>query len=445
MVSDRFWRIRKGTKDMSNIFYEIAVLFFAYSFLAWLMETAVATVKGKTFRNRGFASGPFCFIYGFTGVLMGVFFQDLMDNTVFLFLGCTAVATAVEWFAGKALEGMKQKKWWDYSGKRWNFDGYICLQYSLLWGLLGFLAVRYGNGFLVGVYHLLPQFVGRIGIWVLIAVGLLDFAGSMLSVYHMEEKLPRLFRWNRRLQEWTLRFGGRFAERIEKRIVRAYPSVVQERAAAQARDEERCSLTQLFWLFLIGAFCGDVVETIFCRLTAGVWMSRSSLVWGDFSVVWGLAIALITALLYRDRDKQEHHIFWVGVFLGGAYEYICSVFTELVFGQVFWDYSSMPFNLGGRINLLYCFFWGIAAVVWMKGLYPKVSRLIRWIRQKTGWVLTACLVLFMAANVWVSMMALIRYDTRAAGMEAASGWEKIMDERFDDERMERIYPNGVRQ
>ena len=67
-------------------------------------------------------------------------------------------------------------------------------------------------------------------------------------------------------------------------------------------------------------------------------------------MVWGLAIALVTVLLYKDRDKQEHHIFWVGVFLGGAYEYICSVFTEILFGKVFWDFSAMPFNLGGRIN-----------------------------------------------------------------------------------------------
>lgn len=44
-------------------FYEAAVLFFVYSFLAWLAETSVATIKEKDFRNRGFASGPFCFIY----------------------------------------------------------------------------------------------------------------------------------------------------------------------------------------------------------------------------------------------------------------------------------------------------------------------------------------------------------------------------------------------
>lgn len=163
-------------------------------------------------------------------------------------------------------------------------------------------------------------------------------------------------------------------------------------------------------------------------------------------MVWGLAIALVTVLLYKDRDKQEHHIFWVGVFLGGAYEYICSVFTEIVFGKVFWDYSAMPFNLGGRINLLYCLFWGIAAVVWIKGLYPKVARFIEAVLRKTGWLLTGIFMAFMVINICVSVLALVRYDTRADGEKTAVyGWELFMDEHFDDARMERIYPNAIRQ
>ena len=265
----------------------------------------------------------------------------------------------------------------------------------------------------------------------------------MLSVYHIEEKLPRLLGWNHKLQRWTFRLAAKVSGNIEKRIGRSYPSILQERE--QEKSEDRCSFVQVFWLFLIGAFAGDIVETIFCRITAGVWMSRSSLVWGPFSIVWGLAIALVTILLYKDRDKQEHHIFWVGVFLGGAYEYICSVFTEIVFGKVFWDYSEMPFNLGGRINLLYCFFWGIAAVVWIKGLYPKVSQLIDTILRKTRWVLTGCFMVFMVLNIFVSVLALIRYDTRADGNAAVHGWERVMDKYFDDARMERIYPNAIRQ
>lgn len=430
---------------MSYSGYDLAVIFFAYSFLAWLAETAVATLKEKNFRNRGFASGPFCFIYGFTAVILTVFLQELRSSLFFLFLGSAVIATVVEWITGKTLERLKQKKWWDYSKKRWNFDGYICLQYSLLWGALGVVGVMYVNGFLFGVYRLLPQALGHAAVWALVAVGLVDFLSSLLSLYHMEAKLPQLFRWSGRLQRFTYRLAEKISAQIENRIGRSYPAVAQTGREESAEAAERCSMVQLFWLFVIGAFLGDIVETIFCRITAGVWMSRSSLVWGPFSVVWGLAIALATLLLYRDRDKPEHNIFGVGVLLGGAYEYICSVFTELVFGKVFWDYSAMPFNLGGRINLLYCLFWGVAAVVWIRGLYPKMAAVIDAVLKKTGRALTVLAVIFMAANVCVSMMALIRYETRGNGLEATTRWEQIMDERFDDGRMERIYPNAKKQ
>ncbi len=432
---------------MDHTFYDVAVLFFAYSFLAWIAETAVATVRLKDFRNRGFASGPFCFIYGFTGVLLTVFLQELKYDVLFLFLGSMVVATAVEWFAGKMLEQMKRKKWWDYAGKRWNFDGYICLQYSVLWGVLGLLAVRYGNGVILGIYHSMPAVVGKALIWGLMAVGIIDFMGSFMSVYHIEEKLLRLLGWNHTLQRWTFRLAMNISGHIEKRIGRSYPSILVERDDSKDHEKngEKCGFVQVFWLFVIGAFAGDIVEMLFCRITSGVWMSRSSLVWGDFSVVWGLAIALVTVLLYKDRDKQEQYIFWVGVFLGGAYEYICSVFTEIVFGKVFWDYSAMPFNLGGRINLLYCFFWGIAAVVWIKGLYPRVVRVIDAVLRRTKWVLTSALMVFMILNICVSVLALVRYDTRADKKAAVHGWERLMDTHFDDARMERIYPNAVRQ
>lgn len=197
-------------------------------------------------------------------------------------------------------------------------------------------------------------------------------------------------------------------------------------------------------LFFVGAFLGDITETIYCRITAGIWMSRSSVVWGPFSIVWGLAIAAATALLYKYRNRSEGFLFAAGTFLGGAYEYFCSVFTEIVFGTVFWDYSNIPFNLGGRINLLYCFFWGIAAAVWFKALYPPISSLIEKIPVKVGKIITWVLIVFMSCNIIVSCMALIRYDERRRGVEAGEEWERTMDERFGDERMERIYPNALK-
>lgn len=351
----------------------------------------------------------------------------------------------MEWLTGKMLEKMKRKKWWDYSGRKFQFDGYICLQYSILWGILGVLAVQYGNSIILGCFHSLPAVIEKAVIWGLIVAGLIDFSGSFLAVCHIEEKLPRLLGWNHKLQKWTYGLAVKISGHIEKRIGSSYPLVLPQREEVKEKDGERCGFVQVFWLFVIGAFAGDVVETIFCRITAGVWMSRSSLVWGHFSVVWGFAIALVTVLLYKDRDKQDQHIFWAGVFLGGAYEYICSVFTELVFGKVFWDYSAMPFNLGGRINLLYCFFWGIAAVVWIKGLYPKIAKVIEIILKKSRWALTGLCMVFMAVNIVVSVLALVRYDTRADGKAVVSEWEQVMDQYFGDEKMEKIYPNAIRQ
>lgn len=71
-----------------------------------------------------------------------------------------------------------------------------------------------------------------------------------------------------------------------------------------------------------------------------------------------------------------------------SYEYLCSVFTEIVFGKVFWDYSHMAFNLGGRVNLLYCFLGGIAAVIWFKKLFPAVLKIIEMIPKQIGKIVT---------------------------------------------------------
>ena len=101
----------------------------------------------------------------------------------------------------------------------------------------------------------------------------------------------------------------------------------------------------------------------------------------------------------------------------------------------------MPLNLGGRINLLYCFFWGIAAVVWMKILYPRISAWIEKIPVKQGKIISWILVVFMSINVTVSGLALIRSTERQHEIPAEAGWQKIMDKQFDDERMEKIYPN----
>ena len=339
---------------MSLNLYTLCVIYLIYSFLGWVGETVVATAKGRRFTNRGVASGPFCFVYGTAAVLMAVGFADLRSAPLALFLGCAADATVVEWVTAKLLERVHRRRWWDYSDKKFNLDGYVCLQYSVLWGLLGMASVLWGNGLLLRLCALLPGWLLHMGVWVMMTIAVLDQLGTALAVNQYAASHPKLEQFNLELEKHSDKLRQRLITHVERRIQKAYPTAVRPEPTVQA--EKALSFGDLVWLFVIGAFLGDVVETLFCRVTAGVWMSRSSLVWGPFSVVWGLALVMATVLLRQEKDKSDRYLFAFGTVMGGVYEYVCSAVTELLFGTVFWDYSKFKFNLGGRINLLYCFF-----------------------------------------------------------------------------------------
>lgn len=138
---------------------------------------------------------------------------------------------------------------------------------------------------------------------------------------------------------------------------------------------------KLCWVFFICCFLGVVIETIFCFIASGRLSQRTGLVWGPFNLIYGFGAVLLTVSLQRLRGKNDRYIFVGGAVIGGAFEYFCSWLQETVTGTVSWDYSGMPFNLNGRINLLYCIFWGVLALVWVKEIYPRISG---WIDQNVS-------------------------------------------------------------
>ena len=422
--------------------YELLWLFFIYSFLGWVLETAAATVKQKKFANRGLVNGPFCVIYGIAALFMTFGLQELRG--VWLFLFAAIYATVIEWVAGHLIEKAFKVRWWDYSKIKWNLDGYICLPFSIIWGALGYVIVKWSNRLLLDFLNICPEFLIHFILLILIGALAFDALASYILLRGTSEKLEKWEEANNRFVSISAKIAKWITVHVQSRIHKAYPKAVKAEAVTASKEifAAGCGFYKIVMLFFIGAFLGDITETIFCRITAGIWMSRSSVVWGPFSIVWGLAIALVTALLYKYKDKGDRFLFLTGTLLGGAYEYFCSVFTELVFGKVFWDYSKIPFNLGGRINLLYCFFWGIAAVVWFKILFPPVEKWIEKIPAVAGKILTWVLLGFMVCNILVSCVALVRYDERGNGVQATDVVQKWVDVHYDDAKMKKIYPNA---
>lgn len=444
-----------------TVMYHLLWMFLIYSFVGWAVGTAAAAMRKKKFIDVGFLYGPWCPSYGLGGAAFAVLLPELKNSLFFLFLGGMILGFLVSWFTGFFLEKIFHKKWWDYSRKKFQFGGYVNLPYTVIWGGAAVVCIYFVNPAIVRLADIFPGWTGRIILLVVYGIMILDYIGTVTGVLAVNSKIKKaslVGNVSENLQKTADQMGEGLVGWVLKHLGKAYPELEARKLLEARREKERqleeekekagvfavgCSFYKLICLFFIGAFLGDITETIFCLITAGRLMSRSSVVYGPFSIVWGLGCVLLTAILYQYRNRSDSYIFVFGTVLGGAYEYICSVFTEIVFGTIFWDYSHLPFNLGGRINLLYCFFWGIAAVVWMRMLYPRLSALIEKIPKKPGVILTWIMIVFMTVNMIISGLAMNRYHQRQSGeSKEETNLTRILDERFPDERMERIYPNA---
>ena len=197
----------------------------------------------------------------------------------------------------------------------------------------------------------------------------------------------------------------------------------------------------LFWVFFLGCFLGVIIETIWCFVTRGHYESRVGLIYGPFNLVYGFGALSLALGLYWLRGKRDSYIMLGGIVLGSVVEYICSWVQERMFGTVSWDYSDLPFNLNGRINLLYSLFWGILAIVWVKDVYPRVAKFMLKIPNKIGKPLTWVLVVFMVFNTFMSTVAVGRWASRLQEMPAQNRLEQYMDDHYPNERMQKIYAN----
>ncbi|MCD8023521.1 MAG: putative ABC transporter permease, partial [Lachnospiraceae bacterium] len=237
--------------------------------------------------------------------------------------------------------------------------------------------------------------------------------------------------------------GNRLCNAVWKRLERAYPGMGERedvRSGKYVFAKGLC-LNKLLWIFVIWAFIGDLFETVFVRAKTGVWMSRTSVIYGTFSIVWGFGAVIITIVTQRLANREDRFVFFSGAALWGVYEYICSVISEFVFGRTFWDYSDMMFNIGGRTNLLFCFFGGILSVLWVKVLYPLISSLIEKIPPAIGIITTWAVIVVMSADLILSGAVLSRYVNRLEGEEAQNVLEEFIDANYSDEFVESIWPN----
>ena len=134
--------------NLSEFAVKTVYWFFLYGFIGWGVEVVYAAIKTHKLVNRGFLCGPLCPIYGF-GMVGLVYIVSLipmpdsgsMSAVAIFFIGMF-LTTAIELVGGWALFKIYHIRWWDYSNMKFNLGGYICPQFSLLWGLGSVLMIK---------------------------------------------------------------------------------------------------------------------------------------------------------------------------------------------------------------------------------------------------------------------------------------------------------------
>ena len=419
----------------------LTFFFLLYAFLGWAAEAGYYAVTRRKFCNRGVVALPLVLSYGFTFVLLLLILPTLAGRHILSFLATMVVSAVVERVGDHFFQRVGPKIRWNQERSRLLSGTGKGLLFSALVAAVYYLTYLIIHPLLLAGVLLIPELVRRVIVIVCFLLIGLDFAAVLYAVRTGDASLYE----QRQAGSGQKKLAGRIYNSVWKRLQRAYPGLEQ----GSGREEGACTFARglcwdkLVWVFLISALLGDIIETFWCGLVDGAWMNRSSVLYGPFSFVWGLGAVVLTVTLQRLAEKNDRYVFAAGFVIGGAYEYLCSVFTELVFGTVFWDYSDMPLNIGGRTNVLFCFFWGVLALVWIKMLYPPMSRAIEKLPPLAGKLVTWLVVLFMVCNAILTCAAMVRYGGRAVRPEPANAFEAFLDNQYGDARMEERWPNMI--
>ena len=420
---------------------DLCVCLLLYSFLGWCGEVLYYAVAKRRFYNRGFLTMPFLLSYGAAFDLMILTLPALSGRYAAQFLFTAAAVSVSESFADYFNRRLGPKIDWGGARSRALGGSWAGLVSSAAVAAACYVAYLVIHPLLLGLMTLVPAPLKRITVLVLFFLMAADFVGVL---YTLRTGGARAYA-AREAGSAEGRLASRLTQAVWDRLQKAYPGIrgmTLEEQEVYTFAQGIC-LDKLVWVFLTSALLGDIIETLWCGLVNGHWMNRSSVLYGPFSFVWGLGAVVLTVTLQRLAHRDSFFVFAAGFFIGGAYEYLCSVFTELVFGTVFWDYSHMPLNIGGRTNLLFCFFWGLLAVVWIKILYPLMSRAIESIPALPGKLLTWLVVALMVCNGLVTSAAMLRYDSRALRPEPDSAFEEFLDRQYPDGFMEYRWPNMI--
>ena len=163
------------------------LLFVFYSFLGWLMEVTQGYVRHKKFVNRGFLIGPYCPIYGYGAISMTLLLKGYANDQIVLFVMAIVICSILEYTTSFVMEKLFKIRWWDYSNRKFNINGRICLETMIPFGILGCLMIYFVNPFIFAIIDMIPSNLINIIAVILFIIYLVDNAVSITIISNLKD------------------------------------------------------------------------------------------------------------------------------------------------------------------------------------------------------------------------------------------------------------------
>lgn len=201
-------------------FYKLLLDFFFFSFVGWVCESTYCSIGAKKLINRGFLNGPVCPVYGVGALLVTASLRPLRDNWALVFLLGMLITSVVEYVTGYLLERLFHTKWWDYSKRRFNLHGRVCLRNSLMFGALCVVLMAFLQPMEQRLLRLLPTRLLPFLALGLLALLIVDTAVTVHTMLQINGKLSQLEQVfaeiNAKKEEAKLRLQQNLEQRLDE-------------------------------------------------------------------------------------------------------------------------------------------------------------------------------------------------------------------------------------
>ena len=206
------------------------LLFMIYSVAGWIMEVTCKSFEAKKFINRGFMIGPYCPIYGWGAIFITILLKRYISDWIVLFFMSMITCGILEYLTSYVMEKLFHARWWDYSRRKYNINGRICLETLVPFGLLGLTIMYITNPIILNALQSIPDNILNVIAIVLFVMFTIDGIVSLKVVSNVRATSTKLNKEAKTMdntEEITAKVKEILRNKsvLNRRLINAYPNL----------------------------------------------------------------------------------------------------------------------------------------------------------------------------------------------------------------------------